>query len=414
MPVRRILVLAANPDIPRTRQLRLDEEAKRIRHALRGSDHRDQFSIESRGAVTIDELRRSLSEVRPAIVHFSGHGTTSGKLVLETATGDPWEVDPKALADLFRLFSQDIECVCLNACFSEDQAKGIVVGVPYVIGMTDAIGDAAAIRFSEIFYESLGNGYSYEESYEMTVTQLKIEIDPSTLSASLLRKSRIVEPREGDTLQVRFNPIRGVVERGFSGHLYLLTGGENRTYWPSARIDVNDKGQWLSRVHVGDFFPTATITLVSADDLTSDYIGFYRRHADKIGHKGLQLSRIQILDQIKVNVDLMPLRQRFVGSYDVIGEHNKPTGEIVDVTLSGEWGLQMVSSSGGTAMWESTVMIDGGNPDVGKGVYVLADGIKGHHQIKYNRSDKTIEVGGYNLERNRQWIGSYILRPRGT
>ena len=55
MPVRTILVLAANPVIPASPghpsppPLRLEEEAKKIRAAIRSSDRRDEFGIDHIG-----------------------------------------------------------------------------------------------------------------------------------------------------------------------------------------------------------------------------------------------------------------------------------------------------------------------------------------------------------------------------
>ena len=56
-----------------------------------------------------------------------------------------------ALGSLFKLFKDRVECVVLNACYSEVQAKAIAKQIPYVIGMNKAIGDKAAIVFSDAF-----------------------------------------------------------------------------------------------------------------------------------------------------------------------------------------------------------------------------------------------------------------------
>src|SRR5262249_4340233 len=157
----------------------------------------------------------------------------------------------------------------------------------------------------------------------------------------------------GDTVQINFNPVSGVVGTGFSGRLFLLTGGANHTYWPSALVEYNDKGEWEGKVHVGDRSPEATITLISADDLTTDYIEFYTKHANVIGHTGFPSSHEpKVLDSVVVHVDLMPLRERFMRSYQLIGTNDAPTGEIVDVTVSGGWALELVCSKEGIKKWE--------------------------------------------------------------
>jgi uncharacterized protein YjbI with pentapeptide repeats len=71
-PVKSILLLAANPK--GTATLRLDEEARALQNGLERSRYRDQFAIQQRWAVTPTEVRRALLDLKPKIVHFSGHG----------------------------------------------------------------------------------------------------------------------------------------------------------------------------------------------------------------------------------------------------------------------------------------------------------------------------------------------------
>ncbi len=53
----------------------------------------------------------------------------------------------------------------LNGCDSEEQAKAIAQDINYIIGMTKAIGDRAAIEFAVGFYDALGVGESIEFAY---------------------------------------------------------------------------------------------------------------------------------------------------------------------------------------------------------------------------------------------------------
>ena len=414
MTTRKILVVAANPRVHTNLPLRLEEEAKKIRLALRSSERRDEFPAEYRGAVTANDLRKALSEEKPAIVHFSGHGTTAGKLVLETDTGNPNPVDTDALADLFAFFSKSLQCVVLNACYSDNQAKAINKHVPHVIGMTSSIGDNAAIRFSEAFYNSLGNGHTYEESHELAKQQLVLEGMDTKLNSQFhsLRKSQITSPKDGDTINANSNDIYGLVGTGFTGRLYLLTGGNNHTYWPSSELNYHASGAWKGAVHVGSHSPQATIRLVSVDQTTADYIEFYRKFAPQLRHPGMTLAREpELLDKIIVKINLMPLRDRLVGSYTLIDRADIVTGEIVEIALSGEWGVQLKCSLKGEILWESTIMMDGGNPNVGRGVYVYTkQGHTGHHHIIFNPGDQTIRVDGYNLQEDRRWVTSYLLK----
>jgi CHAT domain-containing protein len=144
--MKKILVLASNPK--KTSLLDLDREIRDIREGLQRSLNRDQFVLETRGAVRPEDLRRAMLEVKPQIVHFCGHGTGNQGLVLEDNNGNEHLASTEALSDLFRIFAEQVECVLLNACYSEVQADALFEHVNYVIGMNREVRDDAAIAFT--------------------------------------------------------------------------------------------------------------------------------------------------------------------------------------------------------------------------------------------------------------------------
>jgi hypothetical protein len=159
-----ILVLASSPT--NEARLRLDKEVREIDEGLRRSQHREKFTLQQRGAVRPDDLRRAMLDFNPQIVHFSGHGSGEDGLILENDLGEAQLVPTEALANLFKRFAtRGLECVVLNACYSEIQADEIVKHIDYVVGMNSSIGDDAAIKFAVGFYDELGAGYSYEDAY---------------------------------------------------------------------------------------------------------------------------------------------------------------------------------------------------------------------------------------------------------
>lgn len=170
--VKTILFLAANPKD--TVSLRLDEELREIDAGLRRARKRDKFSLVQRWALRPRDLRQALLDVKPQIVHFSGHGSASGGIVLENINGHSQLVESKALAGLFKLFVNSIECVLLNACYSEKQAKAIVRHINHVIGMNQAIGDQAAIEFAVGFYDALGADESVEAAYRFGCNAIQL------------------------------------------------------------------------------------------------------------------------------------------------------------------------------------------------------------------------------------------------
>ncbi len=182
-PVKKILILAANPQ--NTRPLRLDEEVREIEAGLERAQRREQFTITSRWAVRADDLRRALLDLEPQIVHFSGHGGGAEGLFLEDRTGQAKAASAEALANLFGLFEGKIKCVLLNACYSELQAEAIHQHVNYVMGMNQAIGDRAAIAFAVGFYDALGAGRSIEDAYQFACNAIDFEDNRQRLTPVL-------------------------------------------------------------------------------------------------------------------------------------------------------------------------------------------------------------------------------------
>ena len=193
LPVRKILVLAANPQS--TPGLRLDEEVRSIQRSIQMARERDLFQIVSEWAVRTEDLIQALMSHQPHIVHFIGHGSGAQGLVLDDGKGQAKRVSTRALARLFQQVTS-VECVLLNACYSDTQAKAICQFVSCVVGMNQPIGDPAAINFSRGFYTALGHGKAYEAAYEMGRTAIDLEGIAEVETPVLRTKSgRVVNER---------------------------------------------------------------------------------------------------------------------------------------------------------------------------------------------------------------------------
>jgi branched-chain amino acid transport system substrate-binding protein len=171
---RRILILAANPKD--TTRVRLDEEVREIQEGLQRSRYRDQFVVVSKWAVRPRDIHREILDLKPHIIHFCGHGSAEEGLAFEDSYGQAQLVNGEALAELFKLLNQvvEIECVVLNACYSEVQAEAISRHIQHVIGMSRAIGDRAAIEFSVGFYDALGAGESVDFAFRLGRNLIRI------------------------------------------------------------------------------------------------------------------------------------------------------------------------------------------------------------------------------------------------
>ena len=189
-----ILFLAANPRD--TGHVALDREARSIHIELKRSGYRDRFDFVTRWAAEPLDLLRELRELRPTIVHFSGHGVRSvaatdpaprrevviaadstgdepGGLSFHSAAGGKQVVSPEAIARALAAAGAQVRLVVLNACFTEPIAGALLPYVDCVVGMSGAIHDEAARSFAIGFYGGLGE----HESIAAAFAQGKAAID---------------------------------------------------------------------------------------------------------------------------------------------------------------------------------------------------------------------------------------------
>ncbi|MEA5518209.1 CHAT domain-containing protein, partial [Limnoraphis robusta] len=214
-----ILILAANPQ--NTTRLRLEEEIREIDEGLRRANQRHQYKLEQKLAVRSRDFYRAILDYTPSIVHFCGHGVGQEGIVLEDDTGKSAVVPTNALASMFKLFAtKGVECVILNACYSEVQATAISQYVNYVLGMNQAVGDKAAVAFSVAFYDALAAGYEVEEAHELGCSQMMsfLEHETPVLKKKPLRDSEIDSEDNPDLTAFKDfippNPYQGLAAFG--------------------------------------------------------------------------------------------------------------------------------------------------------------------------------------------------------
>jgi hypothetical protein len=185
----KILFLSANPK--ETVSLRLDEEIREIEQKIMLAQKKDQLLLVKKGAVRTSDLQLYLNQERPSIVHFSGHGTNEGQIVLEDSLGNPIVVPPNALARVFKVLKDNIRCVVLNACFSYEQALAISKYIDCVIGMSSSISDEAAIAFSAAFYLGLASERSIKNAFDQGITEIMLYGIPEENIPKLISRKNI-------------------------------------------------------------------------------------------------------------------------------------------------------------------------------------------------------------------------------
>ena len=225
-----ILVLTADPSEGST--LKLDRELREIRSGLERAKHRDRFHLVQRWAVRPQDVQRAMLDEEPNIVHFAGHGVGEEGLIFEDRAGKAKFVRGETLARLFALFADSLECVVLNGCYSKVQAEAISEHIPYVIGMTSAITNAAGIAFAVGFYDALGAGRDVSFAFDFACAVMDFEdrsAVPVFLKRSISPSQTLVQPgNEG--LQKKGLDISSTRSGGSGIRIYISADPSDEAY----------------------------------------------------------------------------------------------------------------------------------------------------------------------------------------
>jgi tetratricopeptide (TPR) repeat protein len=159
-------------------------------------------------------------------LHFSGHGageqgllfvsdesagaiyrSEGGEVRSRSTNSDEIKFVPaQPLANLLQLCEEHLECVVLNACYSDVQGNAISANIPFTIGMRDVVEDNVAIKFSQGFYDAIGAGKSYEMAFKWG--KVAIEFDLANNEASQI----LVLRKKGESFS-QFSPVVTMIPR---------------------------------------------------------------------------------------------------------------------------------------------------------------------------------------------------------
>lgn len=192
----RVLYLTASPTTPNLNPLRVDAEVNNVLKALRGAQHRDLIDLRHRPAATIQDLVDGLNDLRPHVIHFSGHAGDG--LLFDTAdptTPGDQLVGYDRVAGLLAATGEPPTLVVLNACHTADAIERILEVAPVVIAMNAEVADSSSHIFAVHFYGAIGGaqtvGAAVRQAREMLALALPDEVD-----AIVLRAAEGIEPEE--------------------------------------------------------------------------------------------------------------------------------------------------------------------------------------------------------------------------
>ncbi|XGB40153.1 MAG: hypothetical protein LVT47_05335 [Cyanobacteria bacterium LVE1205-1] len=192
-PTKTILVLSANPN--NSSSLSLAEAVREIDRCLTQSKCRDRFNLTYRWTARLKDVQRAILEICPHFVHFSGHGAIENRLALEDETGEVNLVSTEEVSELFKLFTDHIECILLDDCYLESQAKAIAESAPYVIGLNHGTRGLATREFTAGFYNALISGQSIDFAFRYALTSyLKTNVSRGSIPVLIKKSLNVRQP----------------------------------------------------------------------------------------------------------------------------------------------------------------------------------------------------------------------------
>lgn len=168
-----ILFVAANP-LDQT-SLRLDEEVREVEEMIRKSDYRESVKLRSHWAARPLDLIQKINEIKPTVLHISGHGSDQDELVFQDEDGRTKLVTKDAFIQTLAATIGSLRLIFLNSCHSANQAEAATQFVSAAIGMRSEIGDDAARVFASRFYAAIGFGLDLDVAFRQGKAALMLE-----------------------------------------------------------------------------------------------------------------------------------------------------------------------------------------------------------------------------------------------
>ncbi|MEO6504281.1 MAG: CHAT domain-containing protein [Jatrophihabitantaceae bacterium] len=168
-----VLFIASSPEDQHG--LRIDREMRDIQMRVRQAEHRDALRFEYAVAAQPTDLLQRLNEVKPDVVHFSGHSSTAG-FAMEDSDGLTRLLSTRELAMLLSVSSRRIHLAVFNSCESASHAAIAVDHLDAAIGMGESINDEAARNFAGQLYSSIAFGLPVSQAFAQAMLQVQLSL----------------------------------------------------------------------------------------------------------------------------------------------------------------------------------------------------------------------------------------------
>eukprot|EP00442_Polarella_glacialis_P000609 CAMPEP_0115081184 /NCGR_PEP_ID=MMETSP0227-20121206/19113_1 /TAXON_ID=89957 /ORGANISM="Polarella glacialis, Strain CCMP 1383" /LENGTH=793 /DNA_ID=CAMNT_0002468951 /DNA_START=74 /DNA_END=2459 /DNA_ORIENTATION=- len=181
--IREVFCLYASPlDHP---PINVRSEVETLRDAFAESGSRVALKVGVATAASLIKLLTLAKARKGLVLHLSAHAIISDKgepgLVLEDARGAAHVLWRQSLEEILGIREQglrNVSLLFLSTCWSEELAQVFVeCGCRHVVALRSRVHDAAARRFSQQFYLSLGVGEPLLAAWESARTALRVEAE---------------------------------------------------------------------------------------------------------------------------------------------------------------------------------------------------------------------------------------------
>lgn len=176
---RKVVFIAANPkNLPDTEWVK---EYKVIEKVFNDNSLDSKFELKPIFNTTPNELLKYVQGKRIWFIHFSGHGSNTGKIVLQDESGKSFIVTERYFLDLIGRV-QGLKCILFASCNSDKLIKKTQDKIDYSIGFSGTItfsennDDKDAIEeFIKCFYESFSKVESIPMAYRFAKESLALK-----------------------------------------------------------------------------------------------------------------------------------------------------------------------------------------------------------------------------------------------
>ncbi|MFF3329849.1 effector-associated domain EAD1-containing protein [Streptomyces sp. NPDC002888] len=169
-------------------RLHLGTEFDEIQEAVAGPGVR-RVDVRVRAAARNDVVVSALDAARPHVLHYAGHGSPNGHLLMEGPGGSMAPVHTSWLAQALAAVG-GVHCLVLTSCHLGRDLEDFRSCTDFAIGATAPLRNRDARAFSRIFYEALRRGRPVPEAFTLGKAQV-------TMTAGKPQGLRIVRGRRG-------------------------------------------------------------------------------------------------------------------------------------------------------------------------------------------------------------------------